>query len=333
MGFLILGADVDAAAAAGQTTITLAKGSIVTPQARERAQEIGVSFSSPGSGVMPEAPARPQTNGSSPAAPAPIQVQQAAAGSSGGLTFDTEGWGHPIHAPLYFPRVGQRVIWHKALNVTFRADPAVLATFLPRPLELAADEVVAGVTEHYQPGHGLPVQGASVDVRARYKDVEGRYRLLVVNSADEVQCANREEFGMPLIMGEVKLRSKGNTWWGYGRRGGDDVIKVSMFPERVITDDSIRPWDRSGPMMLMKCIPSADPARKPWRQILALRSEREGRSVESSIGRGSVEFGPSAWGIDRIKPLEILKATYNHFEGGLLKSIECLWEDRPDPIP
>ena len=66
--------------------------------------------------------------------------------------------------------------------------------------------------------------------------------------------------------------------------------------------------------------------------VLAIHSERKGRLIELSAGRGSVEFGESVWGLQRIKPIGPVTGTVWHFEGGLLSKIECLWEDRPVPV-
>ena len=78
-----------------------------------------------------------------------------------------EGYALPLHAPLYFQRVGQKVLWWKGINFTCRADPANLRQFIPQPLELQDDLVTVTITEHYQPGHGLPVYGR-VFLHARY---------------------------------------------------------------------------------------------------------------------------------------------------------------------
>ena len=244
----------------------------------------------------------------------------------------TDGYSLPLHAPLYYRRMGQKVIWHKAIQVAFRADPAILQEFIPDVFEIADDEVVVGVTEHYQPGHGLPVKGGGITLRVRYGGLVGRYSALSLSSSDEVVCANREELGSPLILGSIRMRAVGNTWFGMGRRNGQDLFRVSVFPERLIDPETVRMWGSRGPILNYKQIPSADPDRKPWRQILAVSSERQGPVIEHSIGRGSVEILPSAWGVHRIQPLEVLHGTVWHFEGGELKTLECLWDDRPDSV-
>src|SRR5205823_204057 len=131
----------------------------------------------------PEQPSGEQAH--DPEAPAPDDP-------AAGMTPETEGWAHPLHAPLYFPRVGQNTPWHKSLTVSFRADPTVLARFVPEPLQLVGDEVAAVVTEHYQPGHGLPVQGATVFLTIKHNGVAGKFVILCITSSDETLCANRE---------------------------------------------------------------------------------------------------------------------------------------------
>jgi hypothetical protein len=245
---------------------------------------------------------------------------------------ETSGWALPMHAPLYFRRMGQKVIWHKAIQVAFRADPDVLRTFLPEPFELAGDEVVAGITEHYQPGHGLPVKGGGISLSVKFGDITGRYSALTISSSDEVVCANREELGSAAVLGRIKMWSEGNTWFGVACRNGQDVYRISVFPERVVAPEVIRMWGARGPALNYKRIPSVDPNRKPWRQIMAVSSERQGPLIEHSIGRGAVEILPTAWGVHRIQPIEVLHGSVWHFEGGELKTIECLWEDRPEPV-
>jgi hypothetical protein len=249
-----------------------------------------------------------------------------------GITPETEGWGLPVHSSLYFSRVGQEVLWHKAIQVVFRADPEVLRELVPEPIELAGDEVTVGMTEHFQPVHGLPIVGCSVSLRARYGELKGRHTVMTVSTSDESVCAGREELGRSSILGDVRMWAKGNTWWGVASRDGSDIFRISVFPERVVPDDEVKFWGGAGPLLEYKKIPSADPSRRPWRQILAIESERRGRLVELSVGRGAIEWIPSVWGLHHIKPLGPVGGTVWHFEGGLLKSIDCLWEDRPEPV-
>lgn len=217
--------------------------------------------------------------------------------------------------------------------MVFRADRAVLSELVPEPFELASDEVTAGTTDHYQPGHGLPVRGGGLPLRVRYQGLEGRYDIVSVTTSDETMCANREELGRGMILGDVRLRAKGNTFWGEARRAGRPLFRLSVFPEKLIAPDAVAMWGSRGPLLCYKKIPSADPDRKPWRQIMAIHSERQGGVVEQSVGRGSIEICPSVWGTHRIEPIEVLRGTFAHFEGGELKKLECLWEDRPLPVP
>lgn len=251
---------------------------------------------------------------------------------AGGLTRETEGWAHPVHAPLYFPRLGQQTLWHKNVGVVFHADPQVLQRFVPAPLELVGDEVFVGATDHYQPGHGLPVKAAGLSVAVRYGDLEGTYNFFTLANADETVCANREELGMPVVLGEIRLWAEGNTWWGTGTRDGAELIRVSVFPQRMLSQDEAKGRVQKA-LILYKHIPSADPERRPWRQVLAIHLDRSGPVQEYSVGRGAVVLAPSRWGLHNIEPRGVIRGVYNHFGVSLKSKIECLWEDRPGPIP
>src|SRR5262245_36473288 len=134
MASVVSARDVEAQAASGRSVLTLPPDAVITPQARERARELGVKFGADGASAAPATP----TPATPAAAPRPAQTPLPPPAG--------EGYAAPLHAPIYFRRMGQRVIWHKAVNVTFRADPAVLREFVPAPLELVGDEVTAGVT-------------------------------------------------------------------------------------------------------------------------------------------------------------------------------------------
>jgi hypothetical protein len=174
----------------------------------------------------------------------------------------------------------------------------------------------------------LPVVGCSIAVHARFRDTTGGYLIVAFSDSDEVVCANREELGQPaLLCDRFRLKFDGNTISAVVRRSRQLLVRITFFPEPARADDPPPTADRE-PLLLYKLIPNGDPRGRPLREIAILKRDRsQARVVERSTGRGVLELGTTIWNFHQIAPLQIVGASYLHFENGALGPAEVLWAD------
>ncbi len=125
-------------------------------------------------------------------------------------------------------------IWSKAVTVIFETDPDAVADVLPRPLEpsVATARLRIAVVDM---GTGLAPFGAGwFGVRARHRDQEGEYALLMPMTTEQATVGGRETFGEPKKIAELSLDLDGDRLTGRIARMGSTIAEVTgtLGPEQ-----------------------------------------------------------------------------------------------------
>jgi acetoacetate decarboxylase len=118
-------------------------------------------------------------------------------------------------------------IWSRALTVVFETELELVASVLPRPLEVSEPTARLRIAV-VDMGTGLPAFGAGwFGVRARHHDVEGEYALFMPMTTEQATIGGRETFGEPKKIGEVSLDTDGTEVSGRIARMGSAVAELT----------------------------------------------------------------------------------------------------------
>lgn len=147
-----------------------------------------------------------------------------------------------------------RFLNSRVLSVQFETDPAVIAALLPPPLEPTARPLASVSVSEFGASNCVgPFNGASLNVAARYGDLEGMYCVAMPMSTDIAIMFGRELYGEPKKQARIRLERSGNHVTGTVERYGVTYIELHAD----LTDTG-EPGRREGSTFHYKYLHSAD---------------------------------------------------------------------------
>jgi len=114
----------------------------------------------------------------------------------------------------------------KNLVALYETDPDLIASVLPRPLEVAEPQVRVTFASVDMPGADVPLGAGTFAVKCRHGDIEGFYDLLMIMNREPAVLGGRETFGEPKKLGQATLANDGHEVVGVMSRQGVDLIEV-----------------------------------------------------------------------------------------------------------
>lgn len=112
------------------------------------------------------------------------------------------------------------------LTVQFRTEMDFIREVLPPCFDLPEEPLAfASVMRSLTQVTGY--RGASLNVRARYRDLEGWYHLTLLYTGDMPVTLGRELWGEPKKRGEITLTADGRHAHGHAERNGVRLIEIS----------------------------------------------------------------------------------------------------------
>ena len=174
----------------------------------------------------------------------------------------------PVTPAFSMPPVGGAYppppyLYHRGeeLVAAFETDEAVARALVPPALEIRrpARGVVRFVRHEASPFG--PYSGAYVGVQARWRDRDVVYMLFGLKSDFAGTAAGREIWGMPLKVGDVRLRWRGDQLVATARRAPEAVL-CRLTAELLAAVPAAGP-PRAIPAVFLKRIPPAEAAGAP----------------------------------------------------------------------
>jgi acetoacetate decarboxylase len=125
-------------------------------------------------------------------------------------------------------------IWSKAVTVVFETSADLVASVLPKPLDVSEPTARLRIAV-VDMGTGLPKFGAGwFGVRARHGDVEGEYALFMPMSTEQATVGGRETFGEPKKIAQIALEVAKEKVTASVARMGSTIAELtgSLGPEQ-----------------------------------------------------------------------------------------------------
>ena len=114
----------------------------------------------------------------------------------------------------------------KNLVALFETDAEVIASVLPRPLELDEPQVRVTFAQVDMPGTDEPLGAGTFAVRCRHGDLVGFYDLLMIMNREGAVTGGRETFGEPKKLGDAHVVLDGTTAHGAMGRMGVELAEI-----------------------------------------------------------------------------------------------------------
>jgi len=117
--------------------------------------------------------------------------------------------------------------WSKTLVTFYETDPDLIASVLPKPLEMSATPLVRlNIASVDMPHMDVPLGAAVVSVTCKHDGREGLYDLTMVMTTEQAVIGGREIFGEPKKIGNVSLTRDGDGIHGLVSRLGVDYLEL-----------------------------------------------------------------------------------------------------------
>jgi acetoacetate decarboxylase len=125
------------------------------------------------------------------------------------------------------PQTADSKTWSKTLVTFYETDPELIASVLPRPLEMSDTPLVRlNIASVDMPQMTEPLGAAVVSVTCKHDGQEGLYDLTMVMTTEQAVIGGREIFGEPKKIGTVVLTRDGERIHGLVSRLGVDYLEV-----------------------------------------------------------------------------------------------------------
>jgi acetoacetate decarboxylase len=115
-------------------------------------------------------------------------------------------------------------MWSRNLLALYETDRDVIASVLPKPLEMAEPWVRANFAQVDMPDG--PLSAGTFAVRCSYDGVVGSYDLLMIMSTEAAVVGGRETFGEPKKLGTASIERDGDQVTAVMSRKGVDLVEV-----------------------------------------------------------------------------------------------------------
>jgi len=120
------------------------------------------------------------------------------------------------------------LIWSNTLVTHYRTDPDLIASVLPKPLEMSDIPLVrVNIARVDLPGLGEPLGAGVASVTCTHEGQAGYYDLIMVMTSEQAVIGGRETFGEPKKLGTARLGvDEGGAVHGVMGRRGVDYVEV-----------------------------------------------------------------------------------------------------------
>ena len=200
-------------------------------------------------------------------------------------------WAMPGHAPFY-PELPATYRDVRIAQLAFRADPAVVARFLPDGFEADPDGacVALGIEVPFCSAYGAFGE-AALWLHARFRGESGWYMPIIWHDGPAGIAAGREIYGAPKVFSRIDIGFEGPTWRTIVHMGGLPVFAIAMTLDAPIDPVSV---PGHAPDWRLKVIPRADAPGAAVHQLIdASGAGSDGVVAAAFKGRGTVTFGAS----------------------------------------
>jgi acetoacetate decarboxylase len=117
--------------------------------------------------------------------------------------------------------------WSRTLVTFYETDPDLIASVLPRPLEMSDTPMVRLNVAAVDMAHmDVPLGASVVSVTCKHEGREGLYDLTMVMTTEQAVIGGREIFGEPKKIGDVRLTRDGDRIHGVVHRLGVDYLEI-----------------------------------------------------------------------------------------------------------
>ena len=116
-------------------------------------------------------------------------------------------------------------MWSKTLVTFYETDPGLIASVLPKPLEMSDTPLVRLNVANVDMPSG-PLGASVVSVTCKHEGREGFYDLTMVMTTEQAVVGGRETFGEPKKLGDVRLTRESDRVHGIVNRRGIDYMEV-----------------------------------------------------------------------------------------------------------
>lgn len=125
------------------------------------------------------------------------------------------------------PQTADSKTWSKTLVTFYETDPELVASVLPKPLEMSGTPLVRlNIASVDMPHMTEPLGAAVVSVTCKHDGNEGLYDLTMVMTTEQAVIGGREIFGEPKKIGKVVLTRDGDAIHGLVSRMGVDYLEL-----------------------------------------------------------------------------------------------------------